>query len=312
MDEKLVVALSRLGDYKDPGLNAIVGAMLDKAFLPSPRGLKILVKPNLLLARELACSHPAIVAAVCRWLLDNGAKIVVGDSPAFGSARYVSGKIGLLDALKPLGLDIVAFNRARDMRVSINYGNYQKDISFKVATFAIEADEIYSVAKVKAHSQTRITLCAKNCFGCVIGWRKALVHALHGKTTEIFAECLAGLFRNLPPVRGVCDGVVAMSETGPSKGSPYSLNLLGASNSATALDESIIAILGRPLADFPLASRLASGNSSAGNQIYTLLKPEDFDASGFKLPSVLKPTSFSPPQLMKSFAKRFWMAIRKI
>lgn len=311
MSNKRAAALARLDSYKAPNLDAIVGETLDKAELPSPRGMKILVKPNLLLARELACSHPSIVAAVCRWLLDRGANITVGDSPAFGSARYVAAKIGLLDALKPLGLGVAPFNKAKTLKVDINLGDYQEKISFMVATLALESDEIYSVAKVKAHGQMRTTLCAKNCFGCVTGWRKALIHALHGKTTEIFAECLAELFRNLPPIRGAIDGVVAMSGTGPSKGSPYSLNLVGASNSATALDEAIIAILKRPLTDFPLAARLAPKGSNADPPVYTLLKPEDFDASGFSLPKELKPASFSPAQLIKSFAKRFWMAGKK-
>ncbi|MDE5833070.1 MAG: DUF362 domain-containing protein, partial [Desulfovibrio sp.] len=164
--------------------------------------------------------------------------------------------------------------------------------------------EIYSVARVKAHSQTRLTLCAKNCFGCVPGWRKALVHASHGQTTEIFAAFLAELYKSLPPVKGVADGVIAMHITGPAKGAPYPLGLVGASNLATALDEAIIRALKRPVADFPLAARFGASKEI----FYPFLKPEDFDANGFILPEKLKPASFSPVRLLKSAIKRLWMS----
>ncbi|MDE5833009.1 MAG: hypothetical protein K2H64_08505, partial [Desulfovibrio sp.] len=65
-----VVALARLASYGEKNLSSIVGDILDKSWPTVSPGSRILVKPNLLLARELACASPEITAAVCGWLLD--------------------------------------------------------------------------------------------------------------------------------------------------------------------------------------------------------------------------------------------------
>lgn len=67
--------------------------LLDRAGLASSFSLRsahVLVKPNLLTATPLACTSPVVVAAVCRWLLDQGARVRVGDSPGFGTATAVA------------------------------------------------------------------------------------------------------------------------------------------------------------------------------------------------------------------------------
>ena len=72
----------------------------------SLRGLRVLVKPNLLRAVPLACADPLVTAAACAWLLGQGASVTVADSPGFGTARGVAAAIGLEAALKPLGLAV--------------------------------------------------------------------------------------------------------------------------------------------------------------------------------------------------------------
>ena len=53
------------------------------------------------------------------------------------------------------------------------------------------------------------------------------------------------------PVAAVADGLTAMHVTGPSKGQPFPLGLLGASPSAVALDETLCAVLGLPREEVP-------------------------------------------------------------
>lgn len=305
MSEKIKVALARRENYLR--LSRDVGDLLDAATIPIKRGDRILAKPNLLLARELACANPDVVASVCEWALAQGAQVVAGDSPAFGSAARVAARIGLTETLKPLGLRPINFDRGRNIKIRVD--QIDAEINLKIAEIALESDAILSIGKVKAHSQTRLTLCVKNCFGCVVGWRKALLHATHGETTETFAACVAALYKNMPPVFGVIDGVVAMSGTGPSKGEPYPLKLLGASASPVALDEAVIKILRASVADIPVAASLAGYETR--ETVYSMLKPEDFDASGFVLPKNLKPASFSPARLAKSAAKRFFCGLLK-
>jgi hypothetical protein len=86
---------------------------------PAP-GTRILVKPNLVAPRRarLSCTHPAVVRAACVYLLDCGARVAVGDSPAFGTARVVARLCGLTEALRDLPVGIVNFTRPRPVRLS--------------------------------------------------------------------------------------------------------------------------------------------------------------------------------------------------
>ena len=189
-------------------------------------------------------------------------------------------------------------------------------VVFGVARAALESDVIFSLPRVKAHSQMRLTLAVKNLFGCVCGLRKALIHTRQGQDPDFFADCIAALWAGLPPVAAVADGLTAMHVTGPSRGRPFPLGLLGASPSAVALDEALCAVLGLPLSGTPLGAALerreAAGCRRAGwRPDYVLARPEDFDRTGFIVPDELMHTSFRPWRLFKSCLRRLWLARRK-
>ncbi len=274
----------------------------------SLRGAKVLVKPNLLTATPLACTSPEVTAAVCSWLLDQGAHVTVLDSPGFGRAESVARAIGLTELLRPLGLAVTGPGDA----VPLQLDNGSR---FGVSRRALECDLILSVPRVKAHSQMLLTLAVKNLFGLVVGMRKAVIHTREGQSPEGFADALAALWAALPPVAALADGIVAMQRTGPSGGVPHPLGLLAASPSAVALDEALCAVLGLPLSRTPLGAALerrrAPGCAAAGTQIrYTNARPEDVAARDFALPAELMHTSFRPGRLLKSCLRRFWLSLR--
>lgn len=309
-ERTLAICLLKVPSYDQPGLGRHVREMLDASSLAPLHGRTILVKPNLLLARDLACPHPDIVAAACAWLMDQGAKVLVGDSPGFGRAPAVAKAIGLEERLARLGLATSQLDRPRPVLLPLFPQNSPKPVCFHVARQALECDGILSIAKVKAHSQMRITLSVKNCYGCVPGLRKALYHALYGKEREFFASCLAALHAILPPVAGILDGIVAMTTTGPSKGEPFQMGLLGASSSAIALDEAVLAALRIEPASVPLQVALRERDS--GNKfepVFPLVKPDDFNIQGFETPHVLASASFNPARLLKSCLKRLWKSL---
>lgn len=302
------VAFARLQSYDDAALQAKVGSILDAAKLPVKRGSRVLVKPNLLLAHELSCTSPQITAAACSWLLDNGAKITIADSPAFGTAKSVSRAIGLEKLLAPLGL--CAQDYGKPVKIRLNAPGLP-DISRSVASEALDCDFILSVPRVKAHSQLRMTLAVKNCFGCICGIRKALAHASPSITLADFAAYVAALWSALSPVAALCDGVIAMSVTGPRNGKPYNMGLIGASASAPALDKAILEILAIDATEIPLSmaleKRAEAGDENASPQIaYVLAKPQDFPCPGFQTPQKLKNISFNPWVLAKSLIRRIW------
>lgn len=299
--------MAKCASYQAKNIAALVGDILDKTgFQPFP-GSRILVKPNLLTANALACSSPQITAAVCQWLLDRQCRVSVSDSPAFGTPQRIAESIGLAEVLKPLSLKVAPFRSSRKIALEIE----NRPLRLNIATEALECDAIFSVARVKAHSQMRMTICVKNCFGVVPGLRKALLHGLYGKDRNFFAALLAKIWENLPPVCAVADGIVAMSKTGPIKGAPFPLGLLGASRSAALLDMAVLRALKLPPASVPLAQFLLDKNyGNPDHASWPLLKPDSFDATGFQIPETLKSTSFSPFQLARSCLKRLWKKLR--
>lgn len=306
--EQIPVALNACASYANPELDRIVGDILDKSAITVGQGLRALVKPNLLMAKPLGCSNPHVVAAACKWLLDKGAKVNVADSPAFGRASKVARAIGLDKTLNKLHIKVE--NLGDPVSISLPPDQDGVTVVFPIAKKSLECDLILSIPRIKAHSQMRMTLSVKNCFGCVPGMRKAILHTLHGKTHSYFASCLASLWQILPPVAALADGIVAMHVTGPSKGEPYRLGLLGASVSAPALDLAILEILKLDIGQIPLACELARRGIPDGEMIYPIKRPGDFKAPGFRVPQNLKSASFSPAQLVKSLVKRTWKSIK--
>lgn len=307
MPKPAPIALLKLNSYSQPALRKNIFQLLDAAEIKIQPGMKVLVKPNLLAGHRLACTNPQVVASACAWLKARGASIVVSDSPAFGTAVSVATTIGLSEALKPLGLAPRNFGKKVLLNLALSDGT---NVVIDVAAEALECDLLLSLPRVKAHSQMRITLTVKNCFGCISGIRKALYHVRFGQSADYFADCIAALWAALPPVVGLCDGIVAMSKTGPRNGEPFELGLLGASASAPALDAAIMAILGIPKKDIPLAQALARRGVQSQHGPWPLERPENFAITGFEVPAKLKDISFSPLVLARSIAKRLWLAAK--
>ncbi len=282
----------------------MVPELLD-AVLPNTSGARLLIKPNFVALRNarLCCTSPLIIAAVARHCLDRGARVTVGDSPAFGTAQAIAEAIGLPELLRPLGVNVVTLHRG----VPVTSAN----VPVRVSADALEADLIVNLPKFKAHSQMRFSGAVKNLFGCVTGVRKAWLHALHGDREGRFTAMICGLLQVLPPSVSLMDGVTAMHRTGPIAGDAFPLGLLGASVNPVALDTAAGQILGATPSQFPIwkqchSDGLAGTDPQALN--YPLLGPDDFDAGGFVLPQTLKPESFRPDILLKSLVKRLWMA----
>lgn len=321
--KSIAVALARCADYSQPGLDRIVadcleaaglgrrpghGARLFPALVP---GLRLLVKPNLLMSRWLACSSAPVVGAICRWLADYGVKITIADSPGFGRGPAIARTLGLERELRPLGLSVDPMDRPVPAKMQTPFGPCRMSISSKV----LECDGIISVPRVKAHSQMLLTLAVKNCFGLVCGQNKAWIHARYGGSTGKFASCIAALWHMLPPVAALADGICAMHVTGPSKGLPYPLRLLGASAYAPALDAAICSVLGLEHEATPIG--LALGNLDQDTRAmlrlplaWPLLTPPDFSATGFELPSTLAPASFNPFRLAVSSLRRLVASLK--
>lgn len=307
------VCLTKADNYDSPELYQTVATLLDHADFDLPSNSRVLVKPNLLMDKPLACTNPKIVAYVCKWLLDNGHKVLVADSPGFGRFDYVAKKTGLLNLLKKMNVPYGSFSKSRKVKLDLKNSS-GADLYVNIAEQALESDFLFSVCKVKAHKQMRVTLAVKNCFGVVPGLHKALIHARHGATHDFFSDYLVAIYKVLPQVLAFADGITAMHVTGPGDGAPFNLHLLGTSKNPPALDNAIMQILNinlkADLEKIPLQNALAKKDLVPPENIisFPLLKPDDFNVQGFVLPETLATASFNPVRLCKSLIKRIFKA----
>lgn len=307
----LCVALAHCAEYAPETVRQAVNTCLETIGANFARGARVLVKPNLLKATPdgLVCTHPQVTRAACEYVLEQGARPFVADSPGFGSGGKVARRIGLENALKDLDAPIEELDAPVRRKLPMGYG-------VGLSRKALEADAILNLPKLKAHGQMRVTAAVKNLFGCVPGTRKAVAHTRHGDQNSPhgprFESLIIELGQLLPPTISLVDGVTAMHVIGPTGGRPFPLGLLGASNGTVALDTALYTVLGLRPEDVPLW-RECQRRKLAGARLedleFPLAAPEDFNVSGFELPRELEPMTFHPVRLGISALKRAWARV---
>lgn len=295
--DSTVVSLTRCASYEQSLLDETLAQLLGVIKLPSLRSANVLLKPNLISAKHsrLACTEGAFVLAAARWLLAQGAKVSIGDSPAFGTAAMVLQALGLTNELA-LGVEIKNFRQGRN--VKLPHGG-----SVVLAKAALDCDLLVNLPRVKAHAQTRLTLAVKNCFGCVVGLRKPWWHMRYGGQQGDFSDRLIQIPLVLPPILTLVDGVITMHKTGPLQGEPYPLTLVGASTNPVAMDTALHEILGVALEQSPVMAaccRAGLTGTKLEQLTFPLSTPEELRTNDFLVPDELNPIRFSFFRYLKS------------
>ncbi len=242
------VAVVRCETYETGAVHAAVGRALDllggAGTIVAP-GERILLKPNLLVPsrpEDAVTTHPAVFEATIRHLLDAGALLSFGDSPAFGGTEVAARRAGLTAVAEKLGVGLEVFREGR--AVPFPEGRLIK--RFEIADQVLEADGLISLPKLKTHALTRLTCAVKNQFGCVPGMRKGEFHA---KMSDIrrFAQMLVDLNRLIAPRLAIVDAIVGMEGNGPRGGDPRAVGLIIASRDMVAADAVAASVIDLPL-----------------------------------------------------------------
>jgi uncharacterized protein (DUF362 family) len=302
--DSTAVALTRCSSYDQPEIDEALARVLAAIELPAAlTQANVLLKPNLIAAKntQLSCTEGTFILAVARWLLERGARVSIGDSPAFGTGEMVLRAMGITEELAALGVQIKNFSRGRKVRLPGGG-------SAVLAEEVLDCDLLVNLPRVKAHGQTRITLAVKNYFGCLLGLRKPWWHMLYGGPQGKFFDRLGQIPQVLPsPSLTLMDGIIAMHQTGPIWGQPYPLSLLAASVNPVAMDTALHLILNIPAEISPVmaACRRAGLNGAEPQQLsFPLLRPEEIQANGFIVPKHLSPVRFNLFRFLKSTAYR--------
>lgn len=235
--KKSTVALVACDNYNDEEVYSAVSKGLDllgglSRFLKP--GEKIVLKPNVLIGaspERCVCTHPAVLRAVGKILLEAGASVTCGDSPAFGGAKINMRIAGLKRVADELGIGLADFARGR----TVAHKQALLNKRFVIANGVLEADGLVSLPKLKTHGLTRMTGAVKNTFGCVPGFSKGQHHA---RTPDpyAFATMLVDLNTLVRPRLFIMDAVMAMEGNGPRSGHPRKLGVLLFSSDPIALD----------------------------------------------------------------------------
>lgn len=242
---------------------------------------------------------------MAEWCVDQGARVAVGDSPAFGSSLTVMQLCGMSSALRGLPVKAVPFSRGKSVRLACG-------IKVGIAPQALDCDFLINLPRVKAHAQVRVTLAVKNYFGVVSGWKKAWLHMRCGERENLFESLLVDLLKAVPSGFSFIDGIVAMHKTGPVAGDPFPLGLVAGSPNPVALDAALLDILGvsadQSMVQMECIRRNMPGSRSS-NLSYPFLCPEETAVPDFQTPRVLDRVRFQPGRMMKSCLKRGYSRI---
>jgi uncharacterized protein (DUF362 family) len=217
--------------------------LMDKfeEFIPALKHGQVMLKINLclLLGPETGATvDPRVVRSLIEWLLEKRPlrEVIIAEA----DATHMSAEI----AYRALGweaffkdLDRVRFlNLSKDRRVRVNSNRtYLKDL--EMSETYMSCDWLVSVAKLKTHTKQIITCGLKNIFGAI---PEKIKFSYHPRLTE--AICDANSTR--VPDFGFIDGLVAMENDGPTKGTPRRTGLLLAGNNTVSLDHYAARIMG--------------------------------------------------------------------
>lgn len=297
------VMLQRCTSYDLSAIAAFTDELGDRLGLAgSLRGKIVLLKPNLISSRgpALACTNGRFIAGVASWFLDQGSRVLVGDSPAFGSAQAVCRTFGIIEALRGLDVKLIDFTSPVKKRLA-------GGVTVSIAREALECDLFVGLPKIKAHNQMLVTMAVKNIFGIVKGVNKALLHMVHGDSHAEFAGILLDLLALLPHQLHLVDGIEVMHGSGPLDGNPLMLNCIAAARCPVALDTALLAVLELDRIRSPLWQAAVTRDldgSNAANLRYPLRVPRDFYGSGFISPDNLDGIRFNPWRFFRGLAKR--------
>lgn len=273
-------------------------------------GQRVLIKPNLLRKSspdEAIVTHPSVVRAVVRLVQEAGGKPVIGDSPGgpFSSSLLhgVYQRAGLLEVAEETGAELNLDVRAA--RIPAPEGRLIKMLD--ISQFALDADVIISLPKLKTHDLMGFTGATKNLFGVIPGVTKAGYHAKL-QTLDQFAEMLLDILTVVKPAFHLMDGIVGMDGDGPSAGDPYPAGILLCSTDAVALDLIATHLAGLPLERIaPLRVARRRGLTSGSVQDVEIVGDplESVRLEGFRAPgSGAKDFSILPHPMRQFFVRQ--------
>ena len=248
-DPSSPVALTPCADY-DAGTvrTALTAVLAPLGGLDWVRpGMVVGIKANLVSAmkpEECATTHPSLLCALTEMLREQGAEVIIGDSPggvytaAFVSHVYSAAGMAACEAVgaqlnRDFGVREASFPEARVLK------------SFSYTAWLDSCDAIIDFCKLKSHGMMGMSAAAKNLFGVIPGTMKPEYHFRFPDMAD-FARMLVDINDYFADKIKLClvDAVEGMEGNGPTKGTPRHIGLLVASVSPHTADAVCAKLIG--------------------------------------------------------------------
>lgn len=236
------VALVKCQSYNQKEVDAAVKQALALINFEFTKGMRVLIKPNLVGSfpkNQIAITtNSAVIRAVCKILKRKKCKIFIGDSP-FTSPNCAFKAAGV-DKLGSYG-KILVFERERQIRIRDKNAKILRE--FEIPRIMKEVDLVINMPKLKTHTLMRYTGAIKNLYGCIPGGLKQRLHN-EARGEKEFSKVLVDIYQNIRPQLTIMDAVVGMDREGPSAGAPRRSDLILASRNGVALDIAATSMIG--------------------------------------------------------------------
>jgi len=234
------------------GYNADISKTIRSGFRElgiSPDELKskrILLKPNVVETHggaEHISTHPSVVrGAVEAFMACGAAEVLVAEGPGHcRDSLFLLEESGLAEVLAEDRIRFVDFNYEQCHGVA-NAGGRSGLKELILPRLLDEVDWIVSMAKMKTHHWTGVTLSMKNLFGVMpgsfYGWPKNVLHfaGIHKTILDIYST--------VRPHFAIVDGVVGMEGDGPIMGTPHRAGVVVMGRNFPAVDATSARIMG--------------------------------------------------------------------
>jgi uncharacterized protein (DUF362 family)/Pyruvate/2-oxoacid:ferredoxin oxidoreductase delta subunit len=257
------------------------------------RGDKVLLKPNLVMPKppeKGVTTHPAVLKALSKIILDVGASIAIGDSSAgaWDTAKALR-VCGIYDLCESINVRALNFDERTPVKIECPTAKILQ--TFYMAQAVRDADVVVTVPKLKVHELMMFTGAVKNLFGAVPGWYKMEIHKRAPDAAQ-FGHALIDIYSSIRPKLALMDGVVTVDgSSGP--GPVRKVGVILASTDPLALDTVASQLVGYSPERLPL-------NKAAKRHGFDACAPANIEVLGEPLESV-QVRDFRKPQRFLRF-----------
>ncbi len=226
-------------DYEfNDNYNKLKKLLLDNNLLSFvKKDMLIAIKVNLVSAskpEKAVVTHPILVKALCKILIEMGAKVIVGDSPG-----GLYNESSLNNSYRKTNMNMILETNAKlnddfsYQTINLKDGLIVKQLDG--CNYLLKADAIINFAKMKTHGMMALSSCVKNMFGSVPGACKLQYHYKYPNHQD-FANMLIDIQEYYKCKLHIVDAIVSMEGNGPTMGNPRKVGLILAGQNPYNID----------------------------------------------------------------------------